>query len=95
MASPEDFSPEERETAELVKALRSTGNLGPLVALLRGSDGGPERARDALLMLGELDLELLVQVALDTLISDHIEDPEVARQTRRVVREDGAPPASE
>jgi hypothetical protein len=80
MGSPED---EERRTAELVKALRATGNLRPLVRVLRESDGGPERARDALLMLGELDLDLLVQVALDTLIDDYVEDPALAHQTRR------------
>ena len=64
----------------------ATGNLGPLLTVLRGSDGGPERARDALLLLGELDVELLVQIALDTLIADHIEDPALAVQTRRAVR---------
>ena len=83
MGSTEDFSQEERETAELVKALRSSGNLRPLVSLLRGSDGGPERARDALLMLGELDLDVLVQVALDTLIDDYVDNPALALQTRR------------
>jgi hypothetical protein len=79
-------TPQERETAELVKALRETGNLFPLVSILRGADGGPERARDALLLLGELDVELLVQIALDTLIDDHFEDPALAQQTRRVIR---------
>jgi hypothetical protein len=94
MTSPEDFTEEERTTAGLVKAVRSTGNLRPLVAVLRQSDGGPERARDALLMLGELDLDLLVQVALDTLIDDHLEDPALAPQTRRAARgqEDRTPP---
>lgn len=83
MGSAEDLSPDEPKTAELVKALRAPGNLRPLVSVLRDSDGGPERARDALLMLGELDLALLVQVALGTLIDDYVEDPAVAPETRR------------
>jgi hypothetical protein len=90
MAAPDGPTPKERETAELVKALRETGNLRPVVAVLRNPDGGPECARDALLMLGELDLELLVQVALDTLIQDYVEDPGLAHQTRREIRGSGA-----
>jgi hypothetical protein len=86
VASSEAPTPEERQTADLVKALRATGNLHPLVAVLREPDGGPERARDALMLLGELDLELLVQVALDTLIDEHVDDPAKARQTRRQIR---------
>jgi hypothetical protein len=95
MAAVEGQTPEERETAELVKALRETGNLRPLVAVLRNADGGPESARDALRLLGELDLELLVQVALDTLIHDYVEDPGLAHQTRREIRgsHDGAAPS--
>ena len=69
----------------MVEALIATGNLGPLVELLHGADGGPERARDALQLLGELNLDVLVQFALDTLIEDHFEDPAQARQTRRVL----------
>jgi hypothetical protein len=86
MAASDGPTPEEQETAELVKALRATGNLRPLIVVLRAPDGGPERARDALLLLGELDLELLVQVALDTLIDDHVEDALLAHQTRREIR---------
>jgi hypothetical protein len=86
MAASDGQMPEEFATAELVRALRETGNLRPLVAVLRSSDGGPECARDALLLLGELDLELLVQVALDTMIQDYVEDPGLAHQTRREMR---------
>ena len=95
MAALEAPTPAERETAELVEALRETGNLRPLIAVLRNTDGGIECARDALLMLGELDLELLVQVALDTLIRDYVEDPGLAHQTRREIRgsHDGAAPS--
>jgi hypothetical protein len=86
MASSDGTTPEERKTAELVKALRETGNLRPLVAVLRDPDGGPERARDALLLLGELDVEFLVQIALDTMIDDYVEDPALGQQTRREIR---------
>jgi hypothetical protein len=86
VASSDAPTPEERATGELVNALRATGNLRPLVSVLREPDGGPERARNALLLLGELDVELLVQVALDTLIDDYVEDPALAQQTRRQIR---------
>lgn len=93
MAAPESPTPQELATAELVKTLRATGNLRPLVGVLREEESGPERARDALLLLGELDLELLVQVALDTLIDDYVSDPALAHQTRREIRGDGAVPS--
>jgi hypothetical protein len=80
--------PSEREsdTIFLVGLLRATADTTPLISLLRGADGGPERARDALSLLGELDRELLVQVALDALIDGNFADPALAEQTRRVVR---------
>jgi hypothetical protein len=86
MASSEGLTPEEQRTADLVETLKKTGNLRPLVDVLRAGEPGPELARDALLLLGELDLQLLVQVALDTLIEDYVDDPGVAVQTRRVLR---------
>lgn len=55
-------------------------------------DTGPERARDALRVLGDLDIELLVQLALDTLIDQYVEDPGVAHQTRRERRGEGDEP---
>ncbi len=81
-------SPSEREddSVFLVGLLRATADTKPLISLLRGADGGPERARDALSVLGELDRELLVQVALDALIDGNFADPAAAAQTRRVVR---------
>jgi hypothetical protein len=90
----DDLTPEDRATAELVAALTDTGNLRPLVAVLREGREGPERARDALRLLGELDLDLLVQVCLDTMIDDYVEDPALAHQTRREVRPGDAPPRS-
>jgi hypothetical protein len=43
----------------------------------------------------EFDLELLVQVTLDTLIDAYVEDPGLAHQTRREIRgsDAGAAPA--
>lgn len=79
-------SEQEREVIFLVGLLRATADTKPLVSLLRGGDGGPERARDALSLLGELDRELLVQVALDALIDGNFADAAAAAQTRRVVR---------
>jgi hypothetical protein len=82
----EDPLEHESDTIFLVGLLRATADTKPLVALLRGADGGPERARDALSLLGELDRELLVQVALDALIDGNFADAAAAAQTRRVVR---------
>ncbi len=71
---------------ELAAQLRGSGNLHPLIARLRDGDIGPERARDALRILAELDVDLLVQITLDGLISVYLEDPGLAHQPRRVVR---------
>lgn len=86
MAVDEDLPVEERETLELAQDLVKSGNLHPLVARLRSGETGPERARDALRVLGDLDLDLLVQLALDTLIDQYVEDPGLAHQTRRESR---------
>jgi hypothetical protein len=77
---------EERVMVELAAELRDSGNLHPLIARLRDGEVGPERARDALRVLGELDIDLLVQITLDGLISAYVEDPGLAHQPRRVVR---------
>ena len=66
-----------------------SGNLYPLIARLRDGDLGPESARDALRALGELDLDLLVQVTLDGLITTYLDDPGLAHQPRRAVRGEG------
>ena len=86
MAAEEDLTPEERETLVLVQDLIASGNLHPLIARLRAGNTGPERARDALKTLAQLDIDLLVQVALDTLIDQYVEDAGIAHQTRREAR---------
>ena len=53
---------------------------------LRDGAVGPERARDVLRVLAELDIDQLVQITLDGLISAYLEDPGLAHQPRRVVR---------
>jgi hypothetical protein len=66
---------EEEQTLSLVRRLRADGDTAPIIASLRDGDRGPERVRDALTVLAELDLDLIVQVALDSLIEAHLNDP--------------------
>jgi hypothetical protein len=91
MASPD--SPSDEDTAiKLAAELRDSGNLHPLISRLREGQVGPERARDALRILADLDPDLLVQITLDGLISAYLIDPGLAHQPRRVVRSDDAGP---
>jgi hypothetical protein len=85
MAFAEDLPLEERATLELVTQLVATGNLHPLIARLRDGELGPESARDALRTLAEFDVDLLVQITLDSLVTTYLEDPGLAHQPRRVV----------
>ncbi len=85
MAFAEDLPLEEQATLDLVTQLVATGNLHPLIARLRGGELGPESARDALRILAELDIDLLVQITLDSLVTTYLEDPGLALQPRRVV----------
>ena len=78
------LTPAERASLDLVARLVATGNLRPLVETLRDGDRGPEDARDALRLLADFDVDRLVQIALDTLISEFVEDPGLAHQPRRV-----------
>jgi hypothetical protein len=89
IAFADDVSPEERATLELVRQLVASGNLHPLIARLREGEVGPESARDALQVLAELDVDLLVQITLDGLITTYIEDVGIAHQPRREVRGEG------
>jgi hypothetical protein len=81
---------EEQAAADLAAQLRDSGNLHPLIARLRTGDVGPERARDALRILAELDPDLLVQITLDGLIDAYLDDPGLAHQPRRVVKPEEA-----
>jgi len=75
----------QRATLELATQLVASGNLHPLIARLRDGELGPESARDALRTLAELDLDLLVQITLDSLVTTYLEDPGLAHQPQRVV----------
>jgi hypothetical protein len=86
MAFLDDLPADERTATELAAQLRDSGNLHPLIARLRNGELGPERARDALRILAEFDIDLLVQITLDGLISAYLEDPGLAHQPRRAVR---------
>ena len=85
MAFADDLPFEEQATLDLVKQLAASGNLHPLIARLRDGELGPESARDALRTLGELDLGLLVQITLDSLVATYLKDPGLAHQPRRVL----------
>jgi hypothetical protein len=92
MAFADDVSLEEQATLDLVTELVATGNLHPLIARLRDGELGPESARDALRTLGELDLDLVVQITLDGLVTTYLQDSGLAHQPRRVVaREESVP----
>jgi hypothetical protein len=82
----DDLPADERTATKLAAQLRDSGNLHPLIARLRKGELGPERARNALRILAELDIDLLVQITLDALISVYLEDPGLAHQPRRAVR---------
>lgn len=86
MAFADDLSLEEQATVGLATQLIATGDLHPLIARLRNGEVGPESARDALRVVGELDLDLLMQIALDGLIASYLDDLGLAHQPRRVIR---------
>ena len=92
MAFADDLSLEEQATLELATELVATGNLHPLIARLRDGELGPESARDALRVIAELDLDLLVQITLDSLVTTYLDDAGLAHQTRRVVPGAGSVP---
>jgi hypothetical protein len=75
----DDLPPDERAAAGLAARLWDSGNLHPLIAQLRNGEIGPNCARDALRVLAELDVELLVQMTLDGLISAYLEYPGLAQ----------------
>jgi hypothetical protein len=88
MLDDSELTPQERATVDLVTRLVQTGNLRPLIEALRNGERGPEDARDALRMLADYDVDRLVQIGLDTLISEYVEDAGIAHQRRRVPNPD-------
>jgi hypothetical protein len=86
VASEDQPTDAEREALSLARGLAADVDAGPLITSLADGHDGPERVRDALTLLAELDPDLIVQVALDALIQAHLHDPATARQTRRIVR---------
>ena len=60
---------DEQTSIDLVATLLDTGNLHPLIPLMRGQHGR-EQARDALRVLSDYDAEMLVQFVLE-----HLADP--------------------
>ena len=92
MAFADDSSPAERATLELARQFVASGNLHPLIARLRDGIIGPESARDALRVLGELDLDLLVQITLDGLVTTYLDDPGACASTTTRRSRGGAVP---
>jgi hypothetical protein len=86
LVAADELTPEEQETHDLVALLVETGDLHPLIAHLREARVGPERARDALRVLADLDVDLLIQVTLDGLIGAYLAEPGLAYQPRRDLR---------
>jgi hypothetical protein len=86
VASDDKPIADEDAVLALVSRLRVDGDTAPLIALLTDGPEGPERVRDALTILAEIDPELIVQVVLDALLRAHLDDDGGAQQTRRVIR---------
>jgi hypothetical protein len=74
---------QEQTNVFLLAKLRADGNNASLIALLQRGREGRARLRDALTILGELDPDLIVRVAVDALIQAHA----AARQTHRAFRD--------
>ena len=87
MANDEQPITSEQEVLSLVRRLLADGDTAPLIALLQDGRAGPERVRDALIIIADLDPELIVQVALDALLRAHVDDHRADHQTRRVTRD--------
>jgi hypothetical protein len=86
MADDDQPTAAQQEVLSLARRLRADGDTAPLMTLLKDGREGPERVRDALMLLAELDAELIVQVALDALLRAPVDDHHAAHQTRRVTQ---------
>lgn len=87
MASDDPPIAHEDEVLALVQRLRADGDTAPLITVLQDGPEGPERVRDALAILADLDPELIVQVALDALVLAHGAQDQTDHQTRRITRD--------
>jgi hypothetical protein len=71
VAKDDPSTDRERDTLLLAGQLIADAGTGPIITSLRDRRHGPERVRDALTLLAELDPDLIVQLALDALIHAH------------------------
>jgi hypothetical protein len=84
-ASASDLEPltaHERAIVGVAAELRANVDAASITALVRGGSEALECVREALEVLGELDPQLLVGVALHALVCAHVDDPGAARQSR-------------
>jgi hypothetical protein len=70
----------ERAIVGVVAQLRANDEAAPVAALVRDGGEALERVREALEVLGELDPQLLVQVALDALVYARVDNAGVATE---------------
>ncbi len=81
-ASASDLDPltaHERAIVGVVSELRADVDAASITALVREGGEALECVREALEVLGELDPQLLVAVALDALVCAHVDDLGAAR----------------
>ena len=78
MANDDPQTADEEQTLSLVRQQRAEVDTAALITSLQDGRRGPERVRDALTLLAELDPDLIVQIALDALIQAHINDAAAA-----------------
>jgi hypothetical protein len=79
----EPLTADERAIVGVLAQMRATGNSAPLRDWAREGGEALERVREALRVLGELDLQLLVAVALDGLLGvDVAGSPSAAASAR-------------
>jgi hypothetical protein len=78
----EPLTAHERVIVNVVAQLRVDGETAPLTAWVRAGGEALECVREALEVLGELDPQLLVQVALDALVSAPVHAAPEARLSR-------------
>ncbi len=78
----EPLTAHERDIVGVVAELRANVDAASITALVRDGGEARECVREALELLGELDPQLLVRVALDALVCAHGDGRGAARQSR-------------